>query len=163
MNSVRIFIIMLLILGILLDAAIVAVLILPIQPPLQVQAPTLEPSIEITIYAKELEGGVFGFGLNPENITSPGPTLKVKVGEVVKITLINLGKIPHALAIVSELKENAPVLFNAEIGNPARPIPPKGSGSVVFKADKTGTYYYICPVPGHAQLGMWGKLVIEEG
>ncbi|MHB1087594.1 MAG: sulfocyanin-like copper-binding protein [Acidimicrobiales bacterium] len=24
-----------------------------------------------------------------------------------------------------------------------------------------GTYYYLCPVPGHAQQGMYGKFVVQ--
>ena len=43
--------------------------------------------------------------------------------------------------------------------------PPQGTlwyaTSVTFHAPAPGTYYYICPVPGHAQQGMWGKLVVR--
>ena len=30
-----------------------------------------------------------------------------------------------------------------------------------FVAPPVGTYHYLCPVPGHAQQGMWGTLVVE--
>lgn len=32
--------------------------------------------------------------------------------------------------------------------------------SVNFYANNTGTYWYVCPVPGHAQLGMYGKIIV---
>lgn len=42
--------------------------------------------------------------------------------------------------------------------------PPSGSrwyaGRVSFTAPRPGTYHYICPVPGHAERGMWGTLVV---
>ena len=43
--------------------------------------------------------------------------------------------------------------------------PPDGSSwyatSTTFHAPAPGTYYIICPVPGHAQQGMWAKLVVR--
>lgn len=46
------------------------------------------------------------------------------------------------------------------------PIPPETTNgqymaSTAFTASQPGTYYYLCPVPGHAQRGMFGKLVIR--
>ena len=35
------------------------------------------------------------------------------------------------------------------------------SGTLQFTATTPGTYYYLCQVPGHAQHGMYGKIVIE--
>ena len=33
--------------------------------------------------------------------------------------------------------------------------------TVQFAAADAGTFYYLCPVPGHAAQGMFGKLVIQ--
>lgn len=33
--------------------------------------------------------------------------------------------------------------------------------TTTFAAPAPGTYYYICPVPGHAAEGMWGRLIIQ--
>jgi rusticyanin len=33
--------------------------------------------------------------------------------------------------------------------------------TVHFQASRAGTYYYICQIPGHAQKGMYGKLVVK--
>lgn len=42
--------------------------------------------------------------------------------------------------------------------------PPEGSrwyaARTSFTAPSPGTYHYICPVPGHAERGMWGTLVV---
>ncbi len=46
------------------------------------------------------------------------------------------------------------------------PVPaPDGSlwyaATVSFRAPSPGTYYIICPVPGHAQQGMWAKFIVR--
>jgi len=46
------------------------------------------------------------------------------------------------------------------------PVPaPKSNlwyaATVEFQAPSPGTYYIICPVPGHAQQGMWAKLIVR--
>lgn len=33
--------------------------------------------------------------------------------------------------------------------------------SLTFAASSTGVNYYLCPVPGHAEQGMWGKLIVS--
>jgi len=33
--------------------------------------------------------------------------------------------------------------------------------TTTFSAPASGTYYYLCPVPGHAEEGMWGKLIVQ--
>ena len=46
------------------------------------------------------------------------------------------------------------------------PVPPPDgnlwhAASVTFRAPPSGTYYIVCPVPGHAQQGMWSKFVVR--
>jgi len=36
-----------------------------------------------------------------------------------------------------------------------------GARTVTFRADPTGTYQYICPMPGHAQMGMHGTFIVR--
>lgn len=117
-------------------------------------------STEIRFTAGEI-GEKFGFGLEGQSISSPGPTTKVKVGEDVRVRLINRGASFHSFAVVAEKKEKSPALFGAAIASASRPLPPNGDGSVVFKADKSGSYFYICTVPGHVLLGMYGEFVVE--
>ena len=153
------------IIGLLILVGVAAALLIPgVQPPLASPAgQELKPNVRITLYAGELPDGRLGFGLTPDNITSPGPTLRFRVGDVVEIRLVNVGRIPHAFAITAERRGDAPVLFNAAIGSASRPIQPGGSGRVVFKVSSPGEFYYVCPVPGHVELGMWGRVIVSLG
>lgn len=54
----------------------------------------------------------------------------------------------------------------AAVGGFIMPVPaPEGSrwyaATTTFHAPAPGTYYIICPVPGHAQNGMWAKFVVR--
>jgi uncharacterized cupredoxin-like copper-binding protein len=148
--------------GLALLLAIVAVLVLPLQPELGAGgAVAEEPTVLVTLYGGELEAGRFGFGLSPDNITSPGPTLQFRVGDVVSLTFINVGRIPHSFAATGEKAEEAQVVFDAQVGSGARPLSPDEKGTTVFKVNRPGEFYYVCQVPGHVTLGMWGRMVIE--
>ncbi len=166
MAGQRLVLVLLGIVGVLLLAGVAAVLVLPIQPRLESPPPQqgLEPSKVIELYMGEVGGTTFAFGLNPENLTSPGPVIRIKDGEIVKIVVRNVGKIPHSFAIVPELDRDAQPLFQgAFVGTGARPVPAGEEGETIFKViDKPGRYYYICTVPGHLELGMWGVIVVEE-
>jgi len=79
------------------------------------------------------------------------PTLHVKVGDVVQITLINGEGAQHDIAFPD---------FNAKSDY----VTGKGASSVVvFRADKEGEFPYYCTVPGHRQAGMEGKLIVGAG
>jgi uncharacterized cupredoxin-like copper-binding protein len=125
------------------------------QPP-----PSRSPDVELTVYA-----GDFGFSLRPDAITSPGPELRVKVGSLVKLTVVNVGRAVHVLTIVGDLREDpnaVPVFSGASAGTPRNPIPPGSSVTVYLVAEKEGSYYYVCNVPGHTSLGMYGRFVVES-
>ncbi len=122
------------------------------------------PNVTIQLYEGEIKvngqtHGAFSFSQN--NLTSPGPTLNFKVGDVVKVTVNNVGTIAHNWAIVTDKSSPNSVVFTAQIQSGSNPISPGSSGSVTFKADKAGTYNYICQVPGHVDLGMYGTVVVS--
>ncbi len=126
----------------------------------QQTAPPREPDVELTVYA-----GDFGFGLRPDAITSPGPELRVKAGSLVKLTVVNVGQAVHVLTVVRELREDpnaVPVFEGASAGTLRNPIPPGSSVTVYFVAEMEGSYYYVCNVPGHTSLGMYGRFVVES-
>lgn len=76
------------------------------------------------------------------------PTLQVKVGDVVQVTLVNGDGVLHDIALPDfDVKSDQVVRIGA-------------SSVIVFRADKEGTFSYFCTVPGHRQLGMEGKIVI---
>jgi uncharacterized cupredoxin-like copper-binding protein len=120
-----------------------------------------KPNVSVTLYAGEISLGQYGFGNSSTNITSPGPTLTFKVGDVVNMTLFNAGTMPHNWALVTTNQTSAPVLFGAKIASGSVPIEVNQTGSVIFTVTKAGNFSYICQVPGHVQVGMWGNVVIN--
>jgi uncharacterized cupredoxin-like copper-binding protein len=112
-------------------------------------------NVNLVLYAGELSSTKYGFGYTANNITSPGPKISFKVGDVVSVTMHNVGKLPHSFEINTQNSTKGQVLFNSEI-DPGTFVSPNQTGTVLFKVTKSGSFYYICPVPGHADLGMWG-------
>jgi len=121
----------------------------------------LKPTVSENLYAGQVSLTVYGFGNNATDIISPGPTLNFTVGEIVNMTVYNVGTMGHNWALVNNDATSAKVLFGAQIDSGSLPIPVNETGSVIFKVTKPGNYYYICQVPGHVQLGMWGEVVIN--
>jgi len=121
----------------------------------------LTPNVTVTLYAGEINTNLYGFGYSATSITSPGPTLTFKVGDVVEVTLHNAGTFPHSFEINTQNTTKGQVLFNSEI-NPGVYIQSGQTGSIVFKVTEAGDFYYLCPVPGHAELGMWGPVKITS-
>ena len=153
--------ILLTVLGVGLIAASISMLVLPIQPVLKVGGEvTSKANVTIILYAGEPNASTYAFGSKPGNLTSPGPTLRFHVADVVNVTVVDIGKMPHAFVVTDAPNTNAKTVFGAVIASGSLPLNPGERGSVVFKADSVGTYYYICPVPGHVQLGMWGKIFV---
>jgi uncharacterized cupredoxin-like copper-binding protein len=138
------------------------VLVFKLQPPLTPSSNSQNktPTLYITLYAGETNEGKLGFGTSATNLTSPGPTLRLKTTDIVSITVVNVGKMPHAFEVTSMPQTGATLLFNAQIGSGSNPLAPGTSGTIVFAPGNAGTFYYICPVPGHAESGMYGAVVV---
>lgn len=162
MANAKLVIGVLMVAGAALIISVPAILLLGLQPPMQSfgGAENLKPTVNITMYANELPTK-FGWGLSSDNVTSPGPTLRFKVGDVVGMTVHNEGKVPHAFAIVSGL-DNPKVLFNSQVATLNDPIQPGGTKSGVFKVTDAGSFKYICTVTGHSEIGMYGDIVISK-
>jgi FtsP/CotA-like multicopper oxidase with cupredoxin domain len=131
---------------------------LPLNPNSGVSNKT--PTVNITLFAGEISNNKFGFGTARNNITSPGPTIRCNISDVVSVTVINVGTMPHAFAVTSTPKSGAAVLFDAAIGSASNPLQPGEQGTVIFAPGNAGSFYYICPVPGHAELGMYGSVIV---
>jgi plastocyanin len=119
------------------------------------------PNVGVSLYEGEVSSNIYGFGYSENNLVSPGPTLTFTVGDVVNLTVTNVGQLPHNWGIVSTNQTSAPVQFSAQIRSGSSPLQHGESGSVVFTVTKAGDYYYICQVSGHVDLGMWGKVVVN--
>jgi uncharacterized cupredoxin-like copper-binding protein len=143
----------------------ISVLVFHLQPPLMStrSAQDKTPTMSLTLYEGEIADGKMGFGTAPNNLTSPGPTLRFKTSDVVSLTIINAGKFPHAFAVTDNPKSGANVLFNAEAGSLTKPLSPGDQATIVFTPNLAGsTFYYICPIPGHAEMGMWGSVIVTS-
>jgi uncharacterized cupredoxin-like copper-binding protein len=115
----------------------------------------------LTLYAGEVSSAQYGFGNSASTLTSdPGPTLNLKVGTTYTMTVHNVGTMPHAWEITSE-KATGSALFGAQI-DVTTYIQPGASASVTFTPNQAGNFYYLCPVPGHIDLGMWGNVVVTS-
>jgi len=123
-------------------------------------SPLPPPNVSVTLYAGNTLT-LYGFGNSSNTITSPGPTLTFTVGDVVNMTVINIGSMPHNWALTTTNQTSAKVLFGAQIDSGTVPIEVNQTGSVIFKVTKSGNFNYICQVPGHVTLGMWGIVVIN--
>jgi uncharacterized cupredoxin-like copper-binding protein len=123
------------------------------------QAPA--PNVQVTLYAGEASATVYGFGNSSTTITSPGPTLTFKVGDVVNMTLINFGQMPHNWVITGSKQLGAEVLFDAEVASDTVPLLSNQTASHVFTLTQAGTFFYLCEIQGHLQLGMWGNVVVN--
>jgi len=125
--------------------------------------PSSSPSgttIDLTLYAGAVSSSTFGYGNTTNTIQSPGPTLNLKSGQSYNMTVYNVAtNMLHSWEIVSTKAVSESPMFGAGIDVDSY-IQPGESGSVTFTPDQTGSFYYVCTVPGHIELGMWGVVDI---
>lgn len=98
------------------------------------------------------------------------PTITVKAGSHVSIELVNTdtdaanGFVVTADGAASSSMPmmNAAPSFSGSalwfLGNPTSAG--MHTGTLTFTAGSSGTYQYLCPVPGHAQKGMAGRFIV---
>lgn len=75
-------------------------------------------------------------------------TLTLKKGDEVSITFKNNGKYPHNFTI-------------SELGVGTKTIQPGQEDTLTFTPSKSGSFTFLCTVPGHADRGMTGTLTVE--
>ena len=108
------------------------------------------PDVSFTLQTNVGEKGLSFIGVGGNIDGQANPKLQVAEGAVVQITLINGDGALHD------------VVF-PDFGAASEQVVAKGSSSTtVFKADKTGQFFYFCSVPGHRQAGMEGQLVVGQ-
>jgi uncharacterized cupredoxin-like copper-binding protein len=151
------------VLAAILYSAAMFVLVFNLQPPLTSTSNTNRtPNVNIVLYEGEISATKYGFGNTSTTLTSPGPTLRFNLTDVINITVINVGMMPHAFAITNAPKTGATILFNAEIGSANNPLQSGKQGTIIFTPNNAGSsFFYICPVPGHAEVGMYGSVIIN--
>jgi rusticyanin len=97
------------------------------------------------------------------------PTIIVPAGAQVTVRFINGDTDEaHAWMITSEqppfsfYQPRTPAIsgaFSGLIGDPT--ASGQGASTSTFQAGSAGTYQYICPMPGHAQMGMHGAFIVR--
>ncbi len=103
------------------------------------------------------------YGFNaPAGSAGANPEIDVKVGDKIVFSVTNGGKSLHAFAVTTSTTGPGPAIEGTIIGTADNPMKPGQSGTVTFVPASAGTYYYICAVPGHRELGMEGKIVVEQ-
>lgn len=120
---------------------------------------------EIHVSLKFVESPDFkNYGFNAP-IGSPGadPEIDVNVGDKIDFDVTNGGKSFHAFAVTASSSGPGPAIDGTTIGTADSPMKPGQHGTVSFVPASAGTYYYICAVPGHRELGMEGKIVVGGG
>jgi uncharacterized cupredoxin-like copper-binding protein len=121
------------------------------------QKPKAGSGTEISLYAGEINATAYGFGNSSSTLMSnPGPTLTLIAGQTYTMTVYDVGSMQHNWAIVNAKSTNA----NVQWGAVTSTINTGSSGEVTFKAGQPGSYFYICQVPGHVALGLWGELIV---
>lgn len=99
------------------------------------------------------------------------PTIEVPANAQVTIRFIN-GDKDMAHMWLLEGGENRPEAFQpgGHGGQHIAAAPPLGDPTsagqpgetVSFSAPESGTYHYVCPFPGHAEEGMYGRFVVRS-
>lgn len=109
------------------------------------------PDVSYTLKTDIGKAGMAFVGVGGLIDGQTNPTLHVKPGAIVQVTLIDGDGAEHDV--------NFPE-FNALSDHVAG----KGASTViVFRADKEGKFQYFCTLPGHRQAGMEGVIVVGSG
>jgi nitrite reductase (NO-forming) len=103
------------------------------------------------------------YAFNALSGSDMNPTVQANVGDSIVFHVTNKGKSFHAFAVTSSATGPGPAIDGTTVGTADSPMKPGTSGQVTFVPSAAGTYYYICAVPGHRELGMEGKIIVAAG
>ena len=87
------------------------------------------------------------FDMIGEDFRFSPDTLRVNEGDTVKINFSNPDVVPHLIDLPA---------FNQHIA-----LAPGGEFTLEFVVDKTGSFRFVCSVPGHEEAGMVGSVIVE--
>jgi rusticyanin len=129
-------------------------------------------SKQVTLVALGAPGNRPGMYWQIDGIDGPhGPTVSVPAGASVTVDFADGDPgHPHGFELTTAAPPyNRMAMMEGDIavtGGFIMPVPPpKGNlwyaATISFKAPSPGTYHIICPVPGHAQQGMWATFVVR--
>lgn len=105
-------------------------------------------------------------GFNYDGYARGQMVVSVPTGYTVTVTLKNQGSLPHSAAVVSGSPTSTTLAFagaSAPSQNISTGLAIGQTARFHFTPKSAGTFYIVCLVPGHEQLGMWLKLVVTRG
>ncbi len=147
-----------LIFGLIICLSVVGVLLMISKKSMTQQADTMQEENQLTVDSSTMlnleddlqvdTNTVKTFTLDSSEFKYDIPEIKVKVGDTVKITLTNSGKMPHDWK-VDEFNAATKIIKNGE------------EDTIEFVVDKAGTYEFYCSVGQHRANGMVGTLIVE--
>jgi copper-containing nitrite reductase len=122
--------------------------------------------LHVEEFETELTDGVkvkaWGYGLEGKPATVPGPTLRVKKGDLVRLHIRNNTTQPHSLhshgiTSLDTLDDGVPHITGAY-------IMPGKTMTYQYVAKEAGTHWYHCHVQTslHQDMGMYGALIVED-
>lgn len=91
------------------------------------------------------------------NGSIPGPTIIVDEGDIVELTIVNEGKVPHGASIHAAYTQTSKYLGK---------IDPGDTRTLRFKASYPGVFMYHCApgghaIPMHVLFGQYGMIVVK--
>ena len=89
------------------------------------------------------------------------PTINAKVGDRIIFNILNAGKSFHAFGVTLNDEGFGGVISGTDVAAANNPLKPGEGGTSEFIPGDPGTYYYICTVPGHREMGMVGTIIVE--
>ncbi len=114
------------------------------------RAVTYKPDVIFTLRTSIAGGRLVSIGDRGALAEQVNPDLRVPEGAVVQINLINGDGATHDIAV-------------PEFGAKSDHISGKSAATaIVFRANKNGTFEYLCTLPGHKAAGMFGKIIVGE-
>jgi nitrite reductase (NO-forming) len=88
------------------------------------------------------------------------PTINANVGDKIVFNVENAGKGFHAFGVTADEEGFSGIIPGSDVAAASSPLKAGESGSSEFVPAEEGTYYYICTVPGHRDLGMVGEIIV---
>ena len=90
------------------------------------------------------------------------PTIMANVGDKIVFDVVNDGVSFHAFGVTAEEEGFEGIFPGSEIASATSPLKAGEGGTSEFIPTESGTYYYICTVPGHRMQGMVGEIIVGE-
>ena len=100
------------------------------------------------------------FRYSPDHLT-------IKRGDTIRFVMHNKGNIVHEIVLgtMADLKEHAELMkkfpdMEHEEAHMAH-VGPGKAGDIVWRFNRTGTFYFACLIPGHFEGGMVGTVSVQ--